>query len=94
MRLNIEEGQVVSDYLHEKLEQEILAMMTGKERIKIKTPAIRAVKDKLIDPKQMTQNGRKLATVFNKNKCWDIFQDAKLDDDVRLYEKKPTKRKY
>lgn len=60
----------------------------------IKTPGIRAVKDKLIDPKQMTLKGRKLAQVFNKNKCWDIFQDAKLDNNVRLYEPKPIKRKY
>jgi hypothetical protein len=94
MKLNIEEGQVVSDYLVKKLEAEVLAMMTGRERIKITTPGIRAVKDKLIDPRQMTANGRKLAQVFNKNKCWDIFQDAKLDNGARLYENKPVKRKY
>ena len=29
MKLNIEEGQVVSDYLEKKLEAEILSMMTG-----------------------------------------------------------------
>ena len=94
MKLNIEQGQVVSDFLERKLEAELLAMVTGRERLAIKKPGIRAVKDKVIDPQLMANKGRKLAQVFNKNKCWDIFQEAKLDNGVRLYEAKPVKKKY
>ena len=31
--------------------------------------------------------------MFDKNKCWDIFQDAKIDNDLRIYEEKTIENK-
>ena len=43
-------------------------------------------------PTKAAKKGRRAAAMFDKNKCWDIFQDAKTDN-IRLYQKKTIQKK-
>lgn len=56
----------------------------------VKRSGIRSPKEVVLTP---TTRGKKVATMFDKNKCWEIFQEAKTEDDTRLYLKKTIEKK-
>ena len=42
-------------------------------RLSVKRPGIRKPKERVVNPKKQATHGRRVARMFDKNKCWDLF---------------------
>ena len=65
--------------------EEMMEKAVPLQKFSVKGKGTRKPKEVIVDTKKSATHATKVSRMFDKNKCWDIFQEAKTDNNMRMY---------